>query len=52
MNYCYIKGDKAQYTGHSEMIYGELCYEVILLEGHLKGQKKWTYRAPVTNSIN
>lgn len=40
------KGDKAQYTGNSEILYGAVCFEILLLEGNSKGQKKWTYRCP------
>ena len=36
--YTYSKGDKAEYTGKSEILYGKVFYEVLLLEGHLKGQ--------------
>ena len=41
-----IKGDLAQYTGNSEVIYGGLFYEVIMLEGHMIGESKWTQRPP------
>lgn len=46
MKYCYINGDKAKYTGKSEMLHGALCYEVIMIEGHMTGQIKHTYREP------
>jgi len=36
----YFKGDLAVYTGKSEIIYGGLFYEVLMCEGHLKGQIK------------
>ena len=32
----YFKGDKAEYTGKTEELYGGLFYEIKLLEGHLK----------------
>lgn len=44
---CYFKGDKAKYTGNTEIIHGGLFYEIELLEGHMKGQFKVTQRAPV-----
>lgn len=42
----YWKGDLAEYTRKSETIHGGIFYEILLLEGHLKGQYKWTCRAP------
>jgi hypothetical protein len=42
----YWKGNKAKYTGNSEVIHNGLFYELELLEGHLKGQKKWTQKQP------
>jgi len=47
MQTCYFKGDLAKYTGKTETIHGGLFYEIELLEGHLKGQTKWTQREPV-----
>jgi len=46
MKTTYIKGDKAVYTGKKEMLYGDLAYEVEIVEGHRKGEKATTYRAP------
>lgn len=43
-NITYWKGDLAYYTGKKEYIHGGLFYEVKLLEGHLKGQSKWTQK--------
>ena len=40
------KGDLAEYTGKHEVVHGEECYELVLLDGHRKGDKVWTYRAP------
>jgi hypothetical protein len=40
------KGDAAKHTGKSEMIHGGLFHEIELLEGHMKGQKKWTQTGP------
>ena len=45
----YFKGDKARYTGKSEVLHGGLFYEVVVLEGHRKGEKKWVHNAPGTN---
>jgi uncharacterized protein (DUF427 family) len=42
----YFKGDKMTYTGKSELVHGETCYEAIIIEGHRKGETIWTYRAP------
>ena len=42
----YWKGDLAKYTGNSQELHGETCYELELLEGHRKGDNVWTYRAP------
>jgi hypothetical protein len=44
--YTYINGDKAIYTGRSEILYGDTCYEVKIIEGHRKGDIAHTYRAP------
>ena len=44
----YFKGDKMEYTGKTEMLYGETAYEAALVEGHRKGEVIWTYRAPGT----
>lgn len=43
-NQIYWKGDLAEYTGKSEVIYGGLFYEYLLLEGHRKGDKIWSPR--------
>lgn len=42
----YIRGDKAVYTGNSEMLYGALAYEVVIMEGRRTGEKAHTYRRP------
>ena len=41
-----FKGDAAKFTGKSEFLYGKMFYEIILLEGHLKGQLKLVADAP------
>ncbi len=33
----YFKGDLAEYTGKSSVMHGATFFEVIMLEGHLKG---------------
>lgn len=40
------KGDLAEYTGNKEFLHGAWFYEIVILEGHLKGQTKWTLREP------
>jgi hypothetical protein len=42
----YWYGDLARYTGESRAIHGGMFFEVELMEGHMKGQKKWTQRNP------
>jgi hypothetical protein len=42
----YFKGDLAQYTGKKEVIYGGVFYEILIFEGHLKGELKLTSKAP------
>ncbi len=42
----YWKGDLAAYTGKRETIHGAPMFELILLEGHRKGDLIWTSRAP------
>lgn len=42
----YWYGDLAEYTGITKLVDKTVFYEIKLLEGHLKGQTKWTYRAP------
>ena len=44
----YFKGDKAQYTGKVEEIYGGTFYEFTYLEGHKKGTIGHTSRRPIT----
>ena len=41
-NQIYWKGDLAEYTGKSEVLYGGLFHEYLLLEGHRKGDKIWS----------
>jgi hypothetical protein len=36
----YFKGDLAEYTGKVEEIYGGTFREVVLIEGHLKGETR------------
>ena len=42
----YIHGDLAIYTGKSITLYGGLFYEVLVCEGHMKGQIKHTSKPP------
>lgn len=42
----YHFGDKAEYTGKSEMMHGALFYEAKWLEGHRKGKAFHTQRKP------
>ena len=42
----YWKGDKIEYTGKTEYLYGELFYEFVFLEGHKKGQTGVTEKSP------
>ena len=46
MKTAYFKGDKAEYTGKSETQFGGIFYEVLMLEGHLKGQSRWIVDPP------
>ena len=45
-NETYLKGDKARYTGKSEMLHGKRFYEVEMLEGVHKGKMKVVGDAP------
>jgi hypothetical protein len=47
----YFHGDKAEYTGRIQVLYGKVCYEVRVVEGHLKGQFKWTYVEPPQTAL-
>ncbi len=47
MKTCYFKGDLAKYTGRSVVLHGGLFYEIELIEGHRKGDRVVTQRAPV-----
>ncbi len=47
-----FKGDKAEYTGRTEKLYGVLWYEVRLLEGHEKGKTKLVKFAPGEVAVN
>lgn len=42
----FVNGDKARYTGSSEIVHGQEAYEIEVTEGHKKGQLLWTYRKP------
>lgn len=42
----YFRGDRAEYTGKTQDDAGGPLYEIEIMEGHLKGQKKHTYTAP------
>ena len=42
----YFKGDKAEYTGKVLNLHGGTFYEVVMLEGHTKGQLKVVTNAP------
>ena len=42
----YFHGDAARYTGVSEMLYGQMCYQIEMIEGHETGKLRWTYREP------
>lgn len=46
MQTTYFKGDLAEYTGKTQEFAGGTIYELKLLEGHLKDQKRWTVRPP------
>lgn len=48
----YYKGDLAKYTGKSEILYGGKFFEIVLLEGYLKGIKRWTARCPICGLID
>ena len=39
-------GDRAEYTGKTQEMHGGLFHEIQMMEGHLKGQSKWTQQAP------
>lgn len=43
-------GDETRYTGERKIIHGGLFYEMELVEGHRKGEKVWTMKAPVTDA--
>ncbi len=45
----YIYGDKAVYTGKTEMLHGELAYEARYVEGRRKGEIVTTYNPPNTD---
>ena len=45
-NTTYLFGDLAEYTGKVTVIHGGTFYEVIMLEGHMKGESKVTTTPP------
>jgi hypothetical protein len=45
-NTMYLNGDLAEYNGKSQLLHGAMCYEVVMIEGHLAGQIRHTYNAP------
>lgn len=46
MTEIYWRGNKAKYTGKIEKLYGGVFWEIEILDGHMKGQKKFTPRDP------
>jgi hypothetical protein len=42
----YFHGDAAEYTGKAEMLYGKMFYEIKMIEGHLRGELRWSPTAP------
>src|SRR3990167_7975553 len=44
----HFKGDEAEYTGAIQTVAGGTFYEIVLLEGHMKGQTKLVTNAPPT----
>lgn len=48
----YYQGDLAEYTGKSEILFGKKCYEIEILQGPFAGQKKFTYRDPITGKLD
>jgi hypothetical protein len=46
MTTVYLKGDLAEYTGEVLPLHGGIFYEVVMLEGHLKGEFRVTTVAP------
>lgn len=44
----YFMGDKVRYTGNEKDLYGGHFYEVVILEGHCKGQIRLIAEAPNT----
>ena len=47
----YFKGDLAEYTGKSEDFYGKAFYEVLMLEGHLKGEMRVVPNPPKLETL-
>ncbi len=47
--YTYFKGDQAEYTGYSQVLLGTRFYEILLLEGHLKGETRIVKNPPPLN---
>ena len=47
----YWKGDKVEYTGKVEQLYGGTFYEIRLLEGHMVGQTKLTPKPPAAAEL-
>ena len=45
MNKHYRNGDEISYTGNSEMVHGELCWEFIYVDGTKAGLAGWTYKS-------
>lgn len=42
----YFKGDKARYTGETDVVGGKMFYEIQMLEGHEKGKTKLVSKTP------
>ncbi len=48
----YFHGDAAEYTGKSDVYYGETFYEIRMTEGHRKGELLSTPAAPGEHNVH
>lgn len=45
----YFQGDAIHHTGRTEILYGGLFYEAVLVEGHRKGETVLVVAPPSTH---
>lgn len=51
-NTYHYRGDRAEFTGNSNVVHGAQLYEIRMLEGHETGKLRWTTDPPTLEARN